>query len=111
MFIKKIIALATLVFLPLTAKAQRIELPNPLQAESIPELAGYMIRGMLGVTGAIALFMLVWGGIVWMTSGGNANRVEQGKNTVLWAILGLLIIFMSYIVLNFVFDLIGGNPA
>ena len=109
MLIKKIILLALLLF-PAIASAQGgIELPNPLEAESIPELAGQMIKGLLGVTGAIALFMLVWGGIVWMTSGGNANRVEQGKNTILWAILGLVIIFMSYIVLNFVFDLIGGN--
>ncbi len=109
MFIKKII-LAVLLFLPSLAQAQGgVPLPNPLEAESIPELAGQMIKGLLGVTGAIALFMLVWGGIVWMTSGGNSNRVEQGKNTILWAILGIVIIFMSYIILNFVFDLIGGN--
>lgn len=112
MFIKKII-LAALLFFPYAASAQnpnqeRIPLPNPLQAENIPELAGDMIRGLLGVTGAVALFMLVWGGIVWMTSGGNSNRVEQGKNTIVWSILGILIIFMSYIILNFVFDLIGG---
>jgi len=104
MFIKKII-LAVLLFLPSLAQAQGgVPLPNPLEAESIPELAGQMIKGLLGVTGAIALFMLVW-----MTSGGNSNRVEQGKNTILWAILGIVIIFMSYIILNFVFDLIGGN--
>lgn len=107
-FIKKAI-LSLLLFLPFAAKAQRIDLPNPLEAESIPELAGDMIRGMLGVTGAIALFMLVWGGIVWMTSGGNANRVEQGKQTILWSIFGIVIIFMSYIILNFVFDIIGGQ--
>lgn len=109
MLIKKSF-LAILLFFPAVAKAaDSIPLPNPLQAENIPELAGDMIRGLLGVTGAIALFMLVWGGIVWMTSGGNSNRVEQGKNTIVWSILGLLIIFMSYIILNFVFDLIGGN--
>jgi len=95
--------------MPLAVKAQGVAVPNPLEAESIPELAGDMIRGMLGVTGAIALFMLVWGGITWMTSGGNSNRVEQGKQTIVWSILGIIIIFMSYIILNFVFELIGGQ--
>ncbi|MFA6307518.1 MAG: TrbC/VirB2 family protein [Patescibacteria group bacterium] len=110
MFIKKLF-IALIMFLPYTARAQsaRIKIPNPLQAENIPELAGQMIKGLMGVTGAIALFMLVWGGIVWMTSQGSADRLKQGKDTVLWAILGLIIIFMSYVILNFVFTLIGSE--
>lgn len=113
MFIKKII-LSILLLLPSIAKAQnpnqkRVDLPNPLNADSIPVLAGQMIKGLLGTVGAIALFMLVWGGIVWMTSGGNADRLKKGKDTILWTILGLIIIFLSYVILNFVFKLIGGE--
>ena len=108
MLLKKII-LSFLLLTPFTVKAQGIPLENPLQAESIPELAGQMINGMLGVTGGIALFMLVLGGVMWMISGGNADKLKKGKDTILWAILGLVIIFMSYIVLNFVFSIIGEN--
>jgi len=111
MFIKRII-LAVLLFLPSAAKALDVDIPdpirvpNPVNAESIPQLSGDMTKGLLGVTGAIALFMMVWGGIVWMTSNGNAERVKRGKDTLLWSILGLVIIFMSYVVIRFVFTLI-----
>lgn len=107
MFIKKIF-LATILFIPSLAKAQeKVKLPNPLKAESIPELSGQIINGLLGVTGAVTLFMLVLGGIMWMTSGGSADKLKKGKDTILWAILGLVIIFMSYIIINFVFSIIG----
>ena len=111
MWIKKIF-LAILLTLPAAAQAAptpRIPLPNPLQANSIPELSGDVIRGLLGITGAISLFMMVWGGLVWMTSQGNAEKLKKGKDTVLWTILGLIIIFLSYVILNFIFTIIGGN--
>ena len=109
MFIKKIF-LAIILFLPAVARAQsRVPLPNPLKADNIPELAGQVIGGLLGVTGSIALFMMVWGGIVWMTSQGNTERLKKGKDTILWAVLGLTIIFLSYIIINFVFEIIGDS--
>ena len=110
MLIKKII-LSILLFMPFmaNAKGEGVPLPNPLSADTVPELAGQIIKGLLGVTGAIALFMMVWGGITWMISNGNAERLKQGKDTILWAILGLVIIFMSYIIITFVFTLIGNE--
>lgn len=79
-----------------------IPLPNPVKAGSIPELIGYMIQGVLGVVGALALFYLVWGGIFWMTSGGNSDKVKKGKDAIVWSIFGLAIIFFSYALVNFV---------
>lgn len=108
MWFKKII-LSILLLAPSAVEAASITLPNPLRAQSIPELSGQMIRGLLGISGAIALFMMVWGGIVWMTSNGSADRVKKGKDTILWTILGLVIIFLSYVVINFVFTLIGND--
>ncbi len=93
------------------AGSQSVPVPNPLQAESIPQLAGQIIRGLMGVTGALALFFLVWGGIVWMTSGGNSDRVKRGRETIVWAILGLVVIFLSYVVINFVFDVLDNYAA
>lgn len=107
--IKKIFIFLLLAPISVQAQGTSIPLPNPLQAESVPELAGQVIRGLLGVTGAIALFMLVWGGITWMTSQGSADKLKRGKDTILWSILGLVAIFMSYVIINFVFDLLEGT--
>ncbi|MBT4516338.1 MAG: hypothetical protein HOC78_00380 [Candidatus Komeilibacteria bacterium] len=112
MLIKKIILFTLLLFPNMVSgqgTSRRVPLPNPLQADNIPDLAGQMIKGLLGITGAIALLMMVWGGMLWMTSGGSAERLKKGKDTVLWTILGLVIIFMSYIIINFLFTIIGGN--
>ena len=73
--IKKIITSVTLLAMPLLVKA--VKLPNPLQAKDVPELAQNVVQGILGITGAIALFYLVWGGIAWMTSQGNAEKIQR----------------------------------
>jgi len=102
---KKIILLAA-VLAPQIAKAA-VSLENPLRAQSIPELVNSIIRALLGVVGALSLFYFVWGGIVWMTSGGNADRVRKGKDTLVWATFGLAIIFFAYTLVNLIFTSLG----
>jgi len=103
---KKIIAYL-LLLLPLQAKA--IDLVNPVRANSVAELVGNIIRGVLGIVGALALFYLVWGGILWMTSGGNSDKVKKGKDSIVWAIFGMAIIFFSYAVISFVVESLSVN--
>ena len=103
-FKNTILTSLTLLTLPLITRAQDVSLPNPLPAENIPKLISFSIRGILGVVGAIALLMLVWGGITWMTSQGSADRVKRGKETITWAVFGLAIIFMSYAIVRFVLE-------
>ena len=67
-----------------------------------PELYGRMLRFFLGFTGVAALFFFIWGGLVLLTSRGNQERVKSGRDTLLWAVIGLLVAFSSYIVLRFV---------
>lgn len=98
----KVLLAAVLTFVPLVSRAA--DLPNPLKADDVPTLVSYMVRGLLGISGAIALLMLVWGGITWMTSSGNAERVKRGRDTIVWAIFGLIAIFMSYAIINFLFE-------
>lgn len=103
---KKIIVI---ILLALPILAQAVALPNPLgNIDSIPELANNMIRGLLGVSGAIALFFLVWGGIVWMTSSGNTDRIRKGKDTIVWAIFGLVMIFISYAIIRLLLTILQG---
>ncbi|OGY91823.1 MAG: hypothetical protein A3H70_04940 [Candidatus Komeilibacteria bacterium RIFCSPLOWO2_02_FULL_48_11] len=77
---------------------------NPLgnTAGGAPELYGRVIRGLLGFAGVGALLFFVWGGIVMLTSRGNAEKLKQARDTMVWAALGLLVCFSSYIILRFV---------
>ena len=100
--INKIIAALVLLFTPLIVKA--VALPNPLaNVNSVPDLARNVIQGILGVIGAVALYFLIQGGLMWTTSLGNPESIKKGKSTILWAILGLAFILFSYALLGFLF--------
>lgn len=99
-------ALSLALFLPNISLA--VALYNPLgTTKTLPALVSNVLSGILGVVGAIALVMMVIGGITWMTSAGNADRVRRGRDTLLWAILGLVVIFLSYAIVRFVFQGLG----
>jgi len=84
--------------------AQTIELPDPLhgQADNIPLLVGSIINYVLGILGVLALVMFICGGLIWMTSEGAPDKIKKGKDTLIWAILGLALIFFSYALLDFI---------
>ena len=102
------IAVTILVSLPAQA-ANGLDIYNPINAETVPQLINSIVRTILGVVGALSLFMFVYGGMLWMTSGGNSQRVEKGKETLTWATIGLAVIFSSYAILSFVFKALSGE--
>lgn len=61
-----------------------------------------IINILLFVAGALAVIMLIIGGLRYTISGGNAGSVTAAKNTVLYAIVGLLVAFFAYAIVNWV---------
>lgn len=62
----------------------------------------------LYIVGAIAVIMLIWGGLRYITSGGDSKKITDAKNTILYAIIGLIIAFLSFAIINFVLNAIQG---
>ncbi|MCX6728155.1 MAG: pilin [Candidatus Saccharibacteria bacterium] len=56
----------------------------------------------LYVIGAISVLMLIYGGIRYTTSGGDAKNVTAAKNTILYAIVGIVVAILAYAIVNFV---------
>jgi len=56
---------------------------------------------LLGV-GAISVVMLIYGGFRYILSGGDAKKVTDAKNTILYAIIGLIISLLAYAIVNFI---------
>ena len=96
--------IATLAALaPITASA--IQLDNPLGTDlSLLDIVARLIKAALGLTGVIALVMVVYGGFLYMTAAGNPEGVKKGTATLKWAALGLLIIVVSASIVDFVFQ-------
>jgi hypothetical protein len=59
-------------------------------------------NAMLFVVGALSVVMLIVGGLRYVVSGGNASAVTSAKNTVLYAIIGLIVALLAYSAINFV---------
>ena len=57
---------------------------------------------ILYIVGIIAVVMLIIGGIKYVVSGGDSTKVTDAKNTVLYAIIGLVIAFLAFAIVNFV---------
>lgn len=85
------------------------ELDNVLGTSSIPELLARIITIFTGISGSIALLMFVYGGVLWLTSRGNADQVEKGKKAIVWAVIGLAIIFGGYAILRTLFTALGAQ--
>lgn len=56
----------------------------------------------LYIVGIIAVVMLIIGGIKYVISGGDSKKVTDAKNTVLYAIIGLVVAFLAFAIVNFV---------
>ena len=67
---------------------------------------------LLFVVGALSVVMLIVGGIRYVISGGNTASVTAAKNTVLYAIVGLVVSLLAYASINFVLTtLVSGGSA
>ena len=64
---------------------------------------------ILGLVGSLTLLMFVYGGLMMIISSGNAEKVTKAKGILLAAIIGLVIVFSSYIIIQFVMTSLGVN--
>ncbi|MDD4271214.1 MAG: pilin [Patescibacteria group bacterium] len=97
------------------ATSGTVSLPNPItipdanKANPIPYLLGIVINSVLGIVGSLALVMFIYGGITWMLSAGNQEQVTKGKNILIWAAAGIVIIFTAYALVKFVLTTVTGT--
>jgi hypothetical protein len=64
---------------------------------------------MLGITGAVALGFFVYGGFVWISSGGSPERVKKGRDILRNAVIGIGIIMLSGVIVRFTTEALTGR--
>jgi|GEM_PF-2301946 hypothetical protein len=69
---------------------------NPLKTDDFTQLVGGFLNWLLGIAGSIALLILIYGGVVYISSAGDPQKAETGKRIVMWTLFGLIIVLVSY---------------
>lgn len=74
-----------------------------IQGDTRPALEvtiGTFINSILGLIGAATFVLVVYAGGLWITAAGNDEKVSKAKDILKGAVLGLVIIFTAYVLVN-----------
>lgn len=94
------------------AQADKVELRpkgqfEPLGALTVPSIVSGFIRLTLVVAAIVFFFMLVIGGIRWILSGGDKTGTEAARSQITAALVGLVIVFAAWAILQLIKTLFG----
>lgn len=68
----------------------------------INTIVGNLIQSVLALLGVIFLVLVVYGGVLWMTAGGNEKQIEKARDTLFQGVVGLVIVLSAYAVTTFI---------
>ena len=74
------------------------ELCNPLgpQTKEIPDLIEAIVTWLITIAGPIAVGMIIWGAVKMIIAAGDPKGFEEGKNIILYAVIGYAIILVGW---------------
>lgn len=67
-------------------------------------LVSSFIQVALGLLGTFVLIMIVYNGFLWMTAGGDSDKIKTVKDSLMNLFVGLVIVLLSYVISNFVIE-------
>lgn len=70
--------------------------------KTVPTVVKTIVNTMLYVLGAVAVIVIIFAGVFYITSMGNATSIEKAKNTLMYAVIGLVVAILAYAIVNFV---------
>lgn len=79
---------------------------NPIAANTAT--IDTIMKVVFGFAGGIALIMIVIGGFKYIASLGNAQNVAKAKDTILYAVIGLVVCVIGYSIVSFVVNQVAG---
>ncbi len=96
-------------FAPLSAFASLADLENVAPNKSIEDVLADMTTWILGFGVLLCVILIIWGGLTYVASVGDEQRIEKSKKTIHYAIFGLAIIGFSYAMIKVVNDVLIQN--
>ncbi|MFH0853036.1 MAG: Ig-like domain-containing protein [bacterium] len=63
-----------------------------------------VIKWALGIMALVAVSFIIYGGIIWMTSHGNKDKIDKAKQIIISAVIGLIIVLISWAIVTYVIN-------
>src|SRR3989344_4180237 len=97
--------------LALTVAGETIENPvSALPGEGIPALSVILQVGigLLFIIAILAsLVFIIWGGLDWITAGGNKENIQKARHKLIYAVLGFFVVFLAFFIMNIISQFFG----
>ena len=72
--------------------------------QDLPDVITTIINVMLFIAGALAVIMIIYGGIRYITAHGDEKQVKVAKDTIVYSVAGLIIAIIAYALVTFIFN-------
>lgn len=73
---------------------------DPFKGADVNKIVNNLVSAALSLVGALFFVMFLWGGVTWMTAGGDPKQVEAARKRMTNAVIGLIIVAMSYAIVT-----------
>ncbi|OJU88127.1 hypothetical protein BGO17_04120 [Candidatus Saccharibacteria bacterium 49-20] len=73
--------------------------------EDANDLIGTLVNTLLFLVGALSTVMIIVGGIFYVISNGDSGKIARAKNTITYAVVGLVVAFVAFAIINWVIKL------
>ena len=98
------------VVMPIALPSASAQFKSGLDAARTQEMStkpigttiGEVVNIFLYFVGAVAVIVVIWGGFQYITSSGDSQKATTAKNTIMYAVIGLVVAIFAYAIVNFV---------
>lgn len=91
------------------AAAGFVEIKNPLEADSITGIICSLTDILKYIAVGVGFVMVIWSGIMIMTASGSEEQLRKGKKTLMWTVIGVVIVVGMDFIIGLVIELLGGE--
>lgn len=88
----------------------RVTDPSGIGLLSIANVFQFIVNFLFAIGFILALVFLIWGGIKWIFTRGDKTKVEEARNHIQAAIVGLIFVIAAFVIINIVVQLLTGQP-
>jgi len=75
-----------------------------LEDTTLPKIIGNIVKAVLGLFGIVATVIIVYGGVKWMTSQGDTNKIDSAKKLMIAGAIGMVLIISGYAITTFLIE-------